>query len=91
MKEMASCMSVMPGPELDVAARVPEQAAPASALETASSLSICIIFPPYLGRMTAMRFMMSVAGVIGYAKWYFTPQRANLSAKFSVFFKNIAS
>ena len=65
MKEMASCMSVMPGPELEVAHNMPEQAAPAKALETASSLSICSILPPYCGRMTAMRFMTSVAGVIG--------------------------
>ena len=65
MKEMASCIRDMPGPELDVAASLPVQAAPARALETASSLSICIILPPYLGRMTAVRFITSVAGVIG--------------------------
>ena len=55
----------MPGPELEVAHNMPVQAAPAKALETASSLSICSILPPYCGRMTAMRFMTSVAGVIG--------------------------
>ena len=42
---IASCMSVMPGPELEVAHNMPVQAAPAKALETASSLSICSILP----------------------------------------------
>ena len=65
MNPMASCMRVMPGPELEVATSFPVHAAPARALDTASSLSICIISPPYLGRMTAMCFMTSVAGVIG--------------------------
>jgi hypothetical protein len=41
--------------------------------------------------MTAMRFMTSVAGVMGYAKWYFTPQRARDSAKVSVFLQNSVS
>jgi hypothetical protein len=59
-------MRLMPGPEEEVMARVPVQAAPQIMLIPATSLSHCRKTPPASGSLLAMYSKSSFWGVMGY-------------------------
>ena len=62
---MCSIISEKPGPEVTVIARAPPQAAPAMAIDEASSSSIWMKTPPTSGKRWAIRSTTSVEGVMG--------------------------
>ena len=62
---MFSCFSEKPGPEVAVMALTPVTDAPMTAAMLASSSSICMNLPPYLGKSFAQPSAICVEGVIG--------------------------